>query len=345
MAKSKTKLQNEKEYPKVYYARHMCQGVVGYQAEEGINVLVKNDTIKAMCPSFEGKPVYVRHQSVDLENLKNDMDGVVVNSFYNEADGWFWLKMIAITDECHEAIRDGLKVSNAYYVNMFGEGGAFLNVPYDKEVLAGEFNHLAIVEQPRYEDAIIMTPDEFKDYNEAKEVENKNINNSKNTKKGKIMFKLFKKTPVEQEIDETSFVTLENGTEVSVKDMINAVEEKAKEEYEKEKENKKNEADEDMTIEVNGKNMKISELVKEYENLCKKNKKNESEEEEDDKEKENETSEEIEKKEKDLAEKKEKKENEKKQFEELKNSIKNNNSATLNYETTSEKIKRGKERY
>jgi len=353
---AKKKIKNEKEYPKAYYCRHMFQGVVSYP-EEGIQVLVRNDVMKKMSPSFEGRPVVVMHQEIDRENLKDQMDGVVVNCFYNEHDGWFWSKFMAITDDAHEAIRKGWRVSNCYDVLNMGEGGTFLNVPYDKEVLEGSFDHLAIVENPRYEDAIIMTPEEFSAYNSKKVLENNKIKNSKGNK-GKVMLNIFKKTKVEKDLDaENSFITLENGTDVSVQTMINEMEEKAKKE-EEEKENKKKNEDKDLTVKVNGEEMKVSELKEKYEQMTK-NKKNESEDlDEEEKEKKANEDAEAKKKEEEDAKKEnaekeaEKKANalatekEKKQFEKFKNEMaKAGKETPVKIETSETKVARGKEKY
>ena len=335
----------------------MVAGVVSYEEEEGIKVLVRNDAINRLNKTFEGRPVVVQHQDIDTNNLKDQMDGVVVKSFYNAPDGWHWTEILAITDECQEAIQKGWKVSNMYLVKQFGEGGSYLNVNYDREVLDGEFDHLAIVENPRYEDAIIMTPEEFHAYNIEAEFKNNKLKNNKTKPKGNFMkFKFFSKTEVEKEMDaEKTMVTLANGKDVSVQDMVNAIEDKekaekeAKEKEEKEKENAvidKDKAGRDAIVTVNGKDMKVSELAKSYENMCKEKEAKENalseEEEEEKKKKENEAKEEKEKEEK-LANEKKKKEQD--EFTRLKNSMNNVDDSSTPIETMAVKEKRGKERY
>ena len=64
-------LQNEKSMPQVFYAKHMKAGVANYPENKEV-IYISNDTIADMAKSFEGKPVYVHHQEVDLENQVPD---------------------------------------------------------------------------------------------------------------------------------------------------------------------------------------------------------------------------------------------------------------------------------
>lgn len=173
-----TKKENSKEYslkvnakqmPKTYMARHMKEGLARYEEEDGEDViLVRNEALRKMCDSMQGVPVYVHHQDVDMENLQQQADGYVSRCFYNENDGWWWAEFVAVSDEAHDAIAKGWQVSNAYgfeEVDVRNESGTYINVPYNREILNGEYNHLGIVPNPRYEDSVIMNPEEYKQYN------------------------------------------------------------------------------------------------------------------------------------------------------------------------------------
>lgn len=210
------KLENEK--PKRFFAKHMVQGVAGYQ---DFNLYASNEAISKMETSFEGKPLLVDHQNVDHENLKNQMDGVVVKSFYNKWDGWHWCEIVAITDEAVNAIENkNWKVSNCYTPSIIDTTGTYLNIGYDQVLDGGEYDHLALVENPRYEDSVVLTPSQFKAYNEAKEQQF--ISNSKVQKpKGKKMFEFFKKVKIENELNpEELIVKLENGKELSIAEAV-----------------------------------------------------------------------------------------------------------------------------
>ena len=183
----------------------MVEGTAEYSepGAEPYRIYIGETTIKNMNPSFQGKPVYVDHvDEVDLDNLQAQADGYVIESFYNKADGKNWVKFIVVSDRGKEAIRMGWKLSNAYVPTSFSGGGENHGVSYAKEVTGGEYEHLAIVRNPRYEESMILTPEEFKLYNGEKEIELTRLANSKDKPKenSKMGFNLFKKTKVENSV-------------------------------------------------------------------------------------------------------------------------------------------------
>ncbi len=172
--------KNEKSFPKRYFARHIKEGVVRY-VENGKDVLylVTNEALKKMNPTFEGKPIYIRHvDKVDTDTMKMDKVGDVVKSFYNEFDGAWWAEII-VEDEGQKYIKKGWAVSNAYLPTELSSGGEYHNISYAKEIKNGNYDHLALVDNPRYEEAVIMSPDEYKAYNEGKKQELEQLKNSK----------------------------------------------------------------------------------------------------------------------------------------------------------------------
>lgn len=167
------------KFSKRYYARHIKEGVVHY-LENGKDVLylVTNEALRKMNKTFEGKPIYVGHvDSVTKENLKSGV-GNVIKSFYNELDGAWWTEII-VDDEGQSYINKGWAVSNAYQPTELGSGGQYHDIDYQKEVKNGEYEHLAIVDNPRYEESVIMTPDEFQDYQDKLKAELDKLKNSK----------------------------------------------------------------------------------------------------------------------------------------------------------------------
>jgi hypothetical protein len=108
---AKIEKNNAKEYPKIYYCKHMQAGVCDYEEER---ILIENETLNKMMSSFVGKPVYIEHGTVNLDKIKEEANGYICDSFYNEKDGWYWLKFIIVDDEAHNKIRKGWSVSNAY---------------------------------------------------------------------------------------------------------------------------------------------------------------------------------------------------------------------------------------
>ena len=336
------KILNAKQMPRVYYCRHMQEGVAGYDSE---TIMLELETLKKVMPSFVGKPLYVHHvEDINLEALQETADGYVTSCFYNEKDGWIWAQFIAVSDAAHEAIANGWSVSNAYIPTESGASGTWHNVDYSRKILDAEFTHLAIVPNPRYEDAKIYTPEEYKVYQETLTNQLKALHNSKETKKEeKTMFKLFKNTKQEvTSIDADTMIELQNGKEVSIADMIEAITNAKKNEAaEEEKMNM------DSEVEVGDEKMPLKELVNRYNAMAKKNaeecaekEKANAEAEEDKKAVDNEADEDKEKEnEKDEDEKQQKKND--KYFEQLKNA--HNQTVTVKKRISGEAL--GKERY
>lgn len=256
--------QNAKEEPKIFYCKHIAPGVCAYEDE---TILIGEEALKDMDKTFAGKPIYVNHQKVNLENLQEEADGYVAESFYLPEDGCHWAKMIIVSDKGQEAIRKGWKVSNAYVPDEFGVGGEWHSVPYNREIMKAHYTHLALVDNPRYEEAEVMNPEQFKTYKETKKAQLEQLQNSK-TKQGvnKMQWKLFAKKEVTNSDDISNvMVELSNGRAVSVREMVNALEEdKAKEDLMA------------CKVKVNGEDMAIADLISAFE---KKDCRNEADEE------------------------------------------------------------------
>ncbi len=189
---------------KIFYGMHFYPGVAEYEEEgkEPFRVFINESTIRKMGPSFAGCPIFVEHvDEVDdvLSEVKDEADGWVMESFFNEADGKTWAKFIVVSERGLSAIRRGFRLSNAYIPKSYGDGGLWNGVTYRNEITDGEFEHLAIVQNPRYDESVIMTPDQFKAYNEQQTVELKRLANSKGVKN--MGLKLFKRTKVENSVD------------------------------------------------------------------------------------------------------------------------------------------------
>jgi hypothetical protein len=204
-------IKNATTLPKVYYGLHFCPGVAEYRepGKDPYRILVNESAIRSMNPTFAGRPVYVKHvDEVDLTKIQEEADGYVIESFFNAADGKTWAKFIVVSDKGHEAVRNKWGLSNAYIPKEFAQGGLWNGADYQKEVTRGEFEHLAIVPNPRY-DSVILTPEEFKAYNTEKELELKRLANSKEEPKGEDRMLFFKRTKVENSADfESMSVTL-----------------------------------------------------------------------------------------------------------------------------------------
>jgi len=274
-------VDNPKLKAETFKARFLEAGVVQYADEM---VLIKPENLLTIALKFKGAKVIIDHKEVTADNA-NEIVGYMNNIWIGD-DGWAWCDFTVNDAEALELINKGYSVSCAYIPVGSGSGGTKNNVPYDREIIDivedDEVTHLAIVENPRYEDAIIL----------------------KNSIKNKVMniFKLTSKKEVKEnsvkEIELESSVFEIDGEEVAVSNLMAAY--KNQKDEEKKEEEKENECEEakvnaDDEFEIDGEMVKVSEMAKAFK-AAKKNaeeeeKKNAEEKEEEEK-KENEEEEE-----------------------------------------------------
>lgn len=216
---------------KIWYGMHFYPGVAEYQepGKDPYRVYLNENTIRSMDPTFAGRPIFVEHVDEveeDLDELRKEADGWVIESFFNSADGKHWVKFIVVSELGEKAIKNRMRLSNAYVPLGFAQGGLWNGVAYAKEITGGEYEHLAIVKNPRYEESVIMTPEEFKKYNEDHVVELKRLSNSKEGET-KMGFKLFKKTKVENQTDleGMSVILPKSGKELTITQLVNSMDE------------------------------------------------------------------------------------------------------------------------
>lgn len=171
--------KNSRELPQTYryFVRHIREDFVRYK--DGL-YYIPEETLMEMDKTFSGKPVYIYHIDAenDSEERISEKVGDVVKSFYNENDGWHWAE-IMVNDDGQSLFNKGWTVSNAHRPERIGGGGVHNNQDYQHIVNSSEYEHLAITDSPRYEGAIVLTPDEFKEYNENKSKEIQSLKNSK----------------------------------------------------------------------------------------------------------------------------------------------------------------------
>jgi hypothetical protein len=373
------KIKNAMSLPEVYYGLHFSPGVAEYREsdQEPYRILINEPAAKLMDPTFEGKPVYVGHvDRVNLKNLQIEADGYVTESFYNTLDGKHWVKFIAVSDKAKDAIKAGWRLSNAYFPKTFGSGGMWHGVSYIKEVLSGEYEHLAIVNDPRYDESVIYSPEEFKLYNERKKAELDRLANEK--EKPQMKFNFFKKTKVENakeiDLENLSVVLPKSKVELTIAELV--------EEMDTIK-NMHGYANDEHMVKCGEDEMSVKQLVKKHMDM--KNKMAEMENSSEDEESEEVENEDVEadKKEKDLGEEKDEKlfpknkkkknsedseeseevenegseegeseeevpkaaKNSKKNFNKLKNAHNNVEHAEVEIDLPADRVARGKQRY
>ena len=157
---------------KYFKARFLQPGLVKYSF--GVCVLEK-DTIDKFINEFVGCPVIIGHKDVTNENAKKLSCGNICHIWYDESDGWYWGDGIIDDEEAINKINQGYNVSCQYEITEYSNNttNALHNGnPYDKVILNGKPEHLAIVDRPRYENAMIaMNALDLTAENEDKDIE------------------------------------------------------------------------------------------------------------------------------------------------------------------------------
>lgn len=135
-----------------FKSRFLQSGLVKY--DFGV-CLLKKETIDKFVNTFVECPVIINHK----DNIaSDDVVGTIQKIWFSADDGWFWCSGVITDDTAVELIEKGYNVSCQYRITEYADNdeGKLHNAnPYDKEILDGVFEHLAIVENPRYEDAFI----------------------------------------------------------------------------------------------------------------------------------------------------------------------------------------------
>lgn len=245
---------------------HFYPGVAEYQDEKqgSYRVFLNENTLRDMDPSFAGCPVYaVTHVNgvpPSLDELRKEADGWVIESFFNAADGKHWVKFIVVSERGRDAVKRGMRLSNAYIPQGFAQGGLWNGVEYAKEVTGGKFEHLAIVPNPRYQESVVLTPEEFKAYNAEKLSELSRIANSNDRtvkENSGMAFGIFKKQKVENSKDlEGMIIELpKSKREIPLEMLVKNADEMAMAEGQKRKCNG------DDMVDVDGSEMSLNDLL------------------------------------------------------------------------------------
>lgn len=192
-------------------AMHLEPGVVRYEGmgENGsdLTLFLPKETIDRMRHKFAGAPVVneTHKPEADIGSFsRGDADGVVTESYWDSGMGQEIVRYMVWTQEAVNNLESGkYGVSCSYTVtNRDMTPGTWHNVPYDGTILDGEYNHLAIVPNPRYEES---------------------RNTLLNAKGGEGMFKLLlKKLGIENsvEVDGAKSSIEVGGKKVALKDAV-----------------------------------------------------------------------------------------------------------------------------
>jgi len=337
----------------------MRRGLCAYSNE---TILVSQETLDKISGSSMGIPVVIDHPDglIDDDNIKTlDVVGRVADMHYNSEDD-FWYAHFVIDDQRGvDLLNDGYGISTAWFGDKYASGGTLNNVGYDRELIEGRYEHLAIVKTPRYEMAInpiYLNSNTCKnDLGDSIIKMNTIILNTNEEKGSSMIGKIFKKLVSREEIKtnegEEIYVNVD-GTDMAISHLVSELKLNKKNEDEKKekKEEEKKMANGADEVDVDGEKISVNELVKRYK--AGNAKKNETEKEEEKKE---ENAADDDKK-KELEKEEEKEESKKNSIEDLETEknfkmIKSLHENGITYEleeeflSTRERVELGKKRY
>lgn len=139
-------------------------GLVSYEDSGAGVARLNKEAIDKMIPSFVGCPVTIQHTDLGRDDVLNgatDQEGnpvkvgEVTRAWWNADTGRFDCSFKIEDEKAEELVKNGWSGSCAYNVTESGNGGELHAMKYDEEILNGKFEHLALVDNPRYEDCKI----------------------------------------------------------------------------------------------------------------------------------------------------------------------------------------------
>ena len=141
--------QNAKVTGNRFESRFIEPGLISYEDHGGDKELLTKETLDTFTSTFVGKPLIVRHNGKTTE-------GTITRVWWNPEDAWYWCEGELQGADARTRINEGWSVSCGYNITESDEtGGEWHAMPYARRILAFEGEHLAIVENPRYEGASI----------------------------------------------------------------------------------------------------------------------------------------------------------------------------------------------
>lgn len=138
-----------------FVSRFIEPGVAHY--EEFGDVLITKETLDRFINTMVGCPVIIQHKDIDDENVDKERVGVISNVWFNEFDGWYYCDGIIWDKQAIDLIKNQeWSVSCTYDFDSDKLEKTHNGKKIDMEFTGGEFLHLALVPNPRYERANIV---------------------------------------------------------------------------------------------------------------------------------------------------------------------------------------------
>lgn len=138
-----------------FTSRFIEAGVAHY--EQFGDVLITKETLNKFIHTMVGCPVIIKHKDITDKNADKERVGVVSRVWYNDADGWFYCEGVIWDKQAINLVKnEGWNVSCTYDFESDLKPLTHNGKKIDMEFTGGEFLHLALVPNPRYERANIV---------------------------------------------------------------------------------------------------------------------------------------------------------------------------------------------
>lgn len=174
---------NGKGKGRYFVSRFIEPGLAHYK-ELG-DIVITKETLDKFIQSMVGCPVIIDHEDVTDKNVDKLRVGTISRVWFNEMDGWYYCEGILTDDEAIDLVKNqGWNVSCSYSFVSDESQKTYHGKPIDMVFTDGEFLHLAIVEDPKYEGAnIVVNSTDDK----QEEIKTENIINNSINKENVIM--------------------------------------------------------------------------------------------------------------------------------------------------------------
>ena len=139
-----------------YFVSRFIEPGLAHYKELG-DIVITKETLDKFIQSMVGCPVIIDHKDVTDKNVDKLRVGTISRVWFNEQDGWYYCEGILTDDEAIDLVKNqGWNVSCSYSFVSDESQKTYHGKPIDMVFTDGEFLHLAIVEDPRYEGANIV---------------------------------------------------------------------------------------------------------------------------------------------------------------------------------------------
>ena len=138
-----------------FISRFIEAGIAHYQ-DLG-DVLITKETLDKFIHTMECCPVIINHKEITEANVDKERTGVISDVYYNENDGWYYCEGVIWNKQAIDLVKNqGWNVSCTYDFVSDNQEKTHNGKKIDMEFIDGNFLHLALVPNPRYERANIV---------------------------------------------------------------------------------------------------------------------------------------------------------------------------------------------